>query len=276
ENKPDRDLRNDPVKENADDKKRGTNEKNEKVKTEPGADEKKASENYKKHEDEVSDTDKKKLKEDADKDVGDGPDSDSKRRALFMAKVITEANDAADVPVDATLAELMPLTLMKGVRGFGKQESSVPGADKIVMYGSEHTVDESYTDGEEEQDRDNVNNRNSAQYENREANVEEVENWQQLERGIQDDSKVTRMVDELNQMQDGTPDWVNFWLTPKEVVTVVICNGKIILRNGHHRITAAIKSGYKGTIPYKVLPLDEVVGPGKQFNTLQDLLDAAQ
>jgi hypothetical protein len=46
--KPNRDLKNDAVKENVNDKKTGTNEKREKpdkLKKEPSADEKKASEN---------------------------------------------------------------------------------------------------------------------------------------------------------------------------------------------------------------------------------------
>jgi hypothetical protein len=160
ENKRDRDLRRDPVRENMEDKKRGTNEKNEdkKQKTDRTADEQKADDNFEKREGVVDDAQKKKMKEEADKDVPDGPDSVNKRRALFMAKVITTANDAADVPIDATLAELMPLTLMKGVRGFGKKDGKLPGSYEIVMYGSEFTVDGDYTDGEDtESNSDKLN-----------------------------------------------------------------------------------------------------------------------
>ncbi len=147
--KPNRDLKNDPVKENVNDKKTGTNEKREKpdkLKKEPSADEKKASENYKKHENDVDDADKKKLKKDADEDVPDGPDSDSKRRALFMAKVITEANDKVDTPVAGLLAELAPLSAMKGVKGFDAEKGIEPDSHQIVMYGSKFTLKENYKD----------------------------------------------------------------------------------------------------------------------------------
>ncbi len=145
--KPNRDLKNDAVKENVNDKKTGTNEKREKpdkVKTEPSADEKKASENYKKHENDIDDAEKKKLKKDADEDVPDGPDSDSKRRALFMAKVITEANDKVDTPVEALMAELSPLVLMKGVKRF-EYEKIGDGDYEIYLIGSKYKVSNRYT-----------------------------------------------------------------------------------------------------------------------------------
>jgi hypothetical protein len=149
EEQPNRDLKNDPVKENVDDKKSGTNEpreKPDKVTKEPTVEDKKASENYKKHENDVDDAEKKKLKKDADDDVPDGPDSDSKRRALFMAKVITEANDKVDTPAAGLIAELMPLKAMKGVKGFDAKKDELTGTHDIVMYGSKFNIKKDYTE----------------------------------------------------------------------------------------------------------------------------------
>jgi hypothetical protein len=162
EEQPNRDLKNDPVKENVDDKKSGTNEpreKPDKVTKEPTVEDKKASENYKKHENDVDDAEKKKLKKDADEDVPDGPDSDSKRRALFMAKVITEANDKVDTPAAGLIAELMPLKAMKGVKGFDAKKDELTGTHDIVMYGSKFNIKKDYTekgDGKEDKNKNEI------------------------------------------------------------------------------------------------------------------------
>ncbi|MCA6363913.1 MAG: hypothetical protein IM638_12815 [Bacteroidetes bacterium] len=178
ENKSDRDLRRDPVRENVEDKKTGTNKKNEKVKndknetednkqkTDRTADEQKADDNFEKREGDVDDAQKKKLKEDADKDVPDGPDSANKRRALFMAKVITEANDKIDTPVAGLLAELAPLSAMKGVPPF-KAEAKGDGVYDIWM---NPPVKDGYTDGEEDKKPEKPNESGA-----REANEEEVD-----------------------------------------------------------------------------------------------------
>jgi len=112
--------------------------KTNKVDEEPDLD------NLKKHEGEVDDATKKKMKDETDKDIPDGPNKDSKRKALLAAKIIAEANDKVDTPVAALLAELLPLKAFKGVTGFGAKELG-GGVYRIVMYGSEFDVDENYT-----------------------------------------------------------------------------------------------------------------------------------
>jgi hypothetical protein len=160
---------------------------------------------------------------------------------------------------------------MKGVPPF-KATAKGNGVYDIWM---NPPVKDGYTE-ENKKDKNDLDNQNSTGYESREANVEEAESWQQLERGMQNDNSVEYFADKMNNLQDGTPDWIRIWYGPDDIIEVVICNGRTILRNGHHRITAAIKSGYKGKIPYKVVPLSDVVGPNKQFLTINDLLDAAQ
>jgi hypothetical protein len=77
---------------------------------------KNADENYKKREKDVDDAEKEKMKKKAEEDIPDGPHADNKRRALFMAKVITEANDKIDTPIPALLTELNAMgKTMKGV-----------------------------------------------------------------------------------------------------------------------------------------------------------------
>jgi hypothetical protein len=49
------------------------------------------------------------MKDETDKDIPDGPNKDSKRKALLAAKIIAEANDKVDTPVAALLTELFPL-----------------------------------------------------------------------------------------------------------------------------------------------------------------------
>jgi hypothetical protein len=108
------------------------------------ADEEPDLDNLKKHEGEVDDATKKKMKDETDKDIPDGPNKDSKRKALLAAKIIAEANDKVDTPVAALLAELLPLKAFKGVTGFGAKELG-GGVYRIVMYGSEFDIKKTYT-----------------------------------------------------------------------------------------------------------------------------------
>ena len=70
--------------------------------------------------------------------------SDSKRKALIAAKIITEANDKVDTPIPALLLELQTLRTFKGVTGFDAKVKP-DGSYKIVMYGSEHVITDDYT-----------------------------------------------------------------------------------------------------------------------------------
>ena len=97
----------------------------------------------------VDGTKKKELEKEADKEVkSNEKDHDSKVAALAIAKVITEGADKVDMPIPALLAELSFLKRFKGVINFVSNKIST-GIYKIVMIGSEYTVDGNYTPGKD-------------------------------------------------------------------------------------------------------------------------------
>jgi hypothetical protein len=93
--------------------------------------------NMKKYEDDVDESTKNKMKDEADGEVSKGKNHDSKAKALVMTRMIVAANDKVDTPIPALMAELAPLKAMKGVRGFGYEKISAD-TFQILMYGSTH------------------------------------------------------------------------------------------------------------------------------------------
>jgi hypothetical protein len=85
----------------------------------------------------------KSLDEDKDSKAG------QKQQALVLAKMITEAEDAKDTPVPELMAKLLVVKKkFSVVKRFGFDEkATAPGHYKIIMYASEHTVNEDYTPG---------------------------------------------------------------------------------------------------------------------------------
>jgi hypothetical protein len=117
------------------------------------------------------------MKEEADNEIPKtDKHSDSKRKALIAAKIITEANDKVDTPIPALMAELLPLKAFKGVKGF-EAKPKTDGSYKIVMYGSEHILDDDYTpkDDKEKQDEKNESNKEGEKKESTDGNGKEKE-----------------------------------------------------------------------------------------------------
>lgn len=117
----------------------------------------KKTQSAKDHERKVNDDTKDRMNKEADKEVEKGPDHNSKAAALAMAKIITEGADEANIALPALMAELSFLKAMKGVKGFDYKKTTT-GHYRIIMLGSEYTVDGDYTPGN---DKGNSNNSTS-------------------------------------------------------------------------------------------------------------------
>ncbi len=172
----------------------------------------------KKYEDGVDPSTKKKMKDKADGEVEKGPNHNSKTKALVMARIIAESNDKIDTPVAVLMGELAALKAMKGVTGFGYKNGNAPGEFRILMYGSEYTVDENYKPK-------NENNGNN------ELNSKELRNLISTEEDAQFQVEAMKKT-----IQSGNnEDLADLWSQP---IIITSYEGKKYILDGHNRLKA--------------------------------------
>lgn len=97
-----------------------------------------------------------------------------------------------------------------------------------------------------------------------EATVGQAKNWISTEPGMQ---SVKAIDDIAGKLAKNDP------FVFSQPIKVVQAEGKTFILNGHHRIEAAIKMGYEGSIPYQRIPASQI-SQHSGFSNISELLKA--
>jgi hypothetical protein len=97
-----------------------------------------------------------------------------------------------------------------------------------------------------------------------EATVGQAKNWISTELGMQ---SVKAIDDIAGKLAKNDP------FVFSQPIKVVQAEGKTFILNGHHRIEAAIKMGYEGSIPYQRIPASQI-SQHSGFSNISELLKA--
>lgn len=100
-----------------------------------------------------------------------------------------------------------------------------------------------------------------------EGSLSQVKRWISTEPGMQNVTGVNGIDEYAARLAKNDP------FVFSQPIKVVEAEGKTFILNGHHRIKAAIKMGYEGSIPYQKIPPSQI-SQHSGFSNISELLEA--